>query len=116
MTSEERKAAVRRYYQEIWNRGNLALIDELMALNYRNCDPATPGAGVIEGREGFKQLVVSYRTTFPDLHFEIEGQVAEGDRVVSWWTAGGTMKAPLNGMPATGVSGAVTGITISTFS
>jgi steroid delta-isomerase-like uncharacterized protein len=115
MTTEERKAAVQRYYEVIWNQGELNLIDDLMAEQYRNVDPATPGGGILQGRAAFRQLVTSYRTTFPDLHFTIEGQIAEGDTVATWWTAGGTMRGALNGMPATGKSGAVTGITISRF-
>ena len=95
MTTEARKAAVRRYYEEIWNHGNLDLIDDLMTADYRNVDPATPGGGVLQGRDAFRQLVINYRTTFPDLHFSIEGQIGEGDTVAAWWTGSGTMRGAL---------------------
>jgi steroid delta-isomerase-like uncharacterized protein len=115
---ETNKAAVCRYYEEIWNRGNLRLIDELFAPEYANHDPATPGV-TIHGREAFKGLVNSYREAMPDRHFTIEEQIAEGDRVVSRWTATGTltqeMMTPLGPLPATGKSATVSGITITTF-
>lgn len=116
MISDTRKAIVQRYYSEIWNNGDLALIDELMAPEYQNIDPATPNGGVVYGREGFRQLVTSYRTTFPDITFTIEDQFAEGDTVVSRWIASGTMRGPLNGLPASGLNCAVTGMTFSRFS
>jgi steroid delta-isomerase-like uncharacterized protein len=115
MANEEHKAIVRRYYDEIWNKGDVAVIDELMAPEYQNIDPATPNGGIVHGREGMRQLVEGYRATFPDIHFAISDQFAEGDIVVSRWVASGTMRGPLNGFPATGRNGAVTGITLSRF-
>lgn len=115
MTSDARKAIVQRYYNEIWNNGDLALIDELMAPEYQNIDPATPNGGIVYGREGMRQLVTTYRTTFPDIHFDLHEQFAEGEMVISRWTASGTMQSSLNGLPATGRHGSVTGITLSRF-
>ena len=54
----------------------------------------------------------AYRGAFPDLHFTIEAQVAEGDRVVTRWTAGGTNTGSLGGMPPTGKAVVVSGISI----
>ncbi len=112
--SEENKAIVRRYYQEIWSEGELSLVDELFSPNYENHDPATPGE-VLRGREAFKQFVGGFRTAFPDLKITITEQYAEGDTVVSGWTAGGTQRGPLMGMPASGRAGAVRGVTITHF-
>ena len=53
-----------------------------------------------------------YRNAFPDLHFTIDEQIAEGDKVVTRWTAHGTNKGELLGMPATDKSTTVTGIAV----
>ena len=56
-----------------------------------------------------------YRGAFPDLHFTLEDVIGEGDRVVVRWTATGTHKAEVMGVPATGKRVAVTGIEVSRF-
>jgi steroid delta-isomerase-like uncharacterized protein len=114
VSSETQKNLVRRYYEEMWNPGNLTLIDELFAPSYANYDPATPG-GVAHGPEGMKQLVSTYKSAFPDLHFTIEEMFAEGDRVATRWIARATHQGEMNGIPATGKPAAVTGITITHF-
>ncbi len=114
MTGDDRKAVVRRYYEEIWNRNQITLVDELMTTDYRNIDPATPGT-VLEGRDAFKALVATYRGVFPDLHFAIDRQIAEGDTVVSTWVASGTMRGAMMGHAPTGRSGSVVGTTVSRF-
>lgn len=67
------------------------------------------------GREGFKQFVLMYRSAFPDMHITIEDQIAEGDKVVSRWTARGTHQGELMGIPPTGKQATVTGINIERF-
>ena len=108
--SEQNKAIARRGYKEIWSKGDLAVVDEIYAPNVVLHDPSAPG---VQGHEGIKQLVTMNRTAFPDLHFTIEDQIAEGDKVVTRWMAGGTHQGEFNGIPATGRKGSVTGITIS---
>lgn len=111
MSSEENKALVRRQFERIWNDGNLAVIDELYASSYTNHDPADPGQA--PGPAGFTQRVGLYRNALPDLHLTIEDQVAEADMVVTRWTASGTHKGDLLGIPPTGKSVSVTGMLIS---
>lgn len=116
MNGETLKAIVRNYYDEVWSKGNLSLIDTLMAPDYVNIDPATPAPnGEMHGREGMKALVSSLRGAIPDMTMTIDGQIAEGDTVVSWWHAAGTLLGSLNGLPATGQRGGATGVTITTF-
>ena len=111
MSTEQNKAMDRRVYEEVWNRGNLAVIDELVAANYVDHDPQPTGA--LKGLEGLKQSVTMYRTAFPDVHFTIEDQIAEGDTVVTRWTARGTHQGPLMGIPPTGKQAMVTGVSIT---
>jgi steroid delta-isomerase-like uncharacterized protein len=107
--SEENKARSRRFFEEVWGKGNLAVIDELTASNFVNHN-APPG--LPPGLEGLKQFVVMYRAAFPDIQISIDDVIAEGDKVVIRWTARGTNTGPLFGMPATGKAATVTGITI----
>ena len=112
MSAEYNKAIVRRWYQEIFAQGNLALSDEICAADYLNHDPSAPPGGWPRGPEGTKAIVATYRGAFPDVQFTIEDQVAEGDKVVTRWTGRGTHTGPLMGMPPTGKSMTVTGISI----
>jgi predicted ester cyclase len=94
MSTEENKAIARRLYEEVWNQGNVSAVDELIALNYvGHFDyPADVPVAVENqpGLEQIKQFVSQLRTTFPDYHFTIELQVAEGELVVTRGTAQGT--------------------------
>jgi len=111
MSIEENKAMDRRFYEEVWNGGNLAVVDEFVAANYVDHDPQPTGA--LEGVEGIKQSVTMYRTAFPDAHFTIEDQIAERDLLVTRWRARGTHQGPLMGIPPTGKPAMVTGISIT---
>jgi predicted ester cyclase len=63
-------------------------------------------------REGFKQIVRMYKAAFPNTHMHIEEQIAEGDRIVTRWSAHGTHKGELMGNPPTNKEMTVTGIDI----
>jgi predicted ester cyclase len=110
--SEENKATVRRLMDEVWNQGNLDAIDESLAPDFVNHD-APPG--LPSDREGFKQLAVMYKAAFPDMHLHVEDQLAEGDMVVSRWSAHGTHQGELMGIAPTGKEVTVTGIDIDRF-
>jgi steroid delta-isomerase-like uncharacterized protein len=111
--SAENKALARRFFLEAFNDGNLGVIDELAAPGIVNHDSAMPEPMI--GIEAVKAAVAGYRTGFPDLRITIEEQVAEGDSVVTRWSALGTHGGDLMGMPATGKQATVTGITIDRF-
>jgi steroid delta-isomerase-like uncharacterized protein len=99
MSSEDNKALVRRFYEEI-DRGNLAAMDELVAEDYVNHSPP-PFPGLAPGREGLKRMFQIFWDATPGTH-EIEDQIAEGDKVVTRMTARGTHTGDLPGIPATG--------------
>jgi steroid delta-isomerase-like uncharacterized protein len=100
MSAEENKVLARRVLEEMFNKGNLDVADELLAPDYVDHDPAMPED--IHGPEGFKQYVGAYRSAFSDLHLEIEDQIAEGDKVVTRWTGTGTHDGELSGIAPTG--------------
>ena len=91
MSTEDNKAIARWLYEEALNTGDIAVVDELVAptivLHY---DYPADIAGPVEnqlGLEAIKHFVSHLRTTFPDYHFTVELQVAEGDLVVTRGTA-----------------------------
>ena len=109
--SEEKKAMVRRIFEEVWE-GKLDVADEIFDASH-----VSHGLGVElpPGPEGFKQFVSMYRSAFPDVRFTIEDQIVEEDKVVTRWTAHGTQKGELMGISATGKQVVVTGISINHF-
>ena len=112
MTTEENKASARRFIEEVINRGNFAVLDELSGANF--VDHTAP-PGVPPTNEGTKGFFSMFRAAFPDLHATIEDQVAEGDRVVQRVTTHGTMRGDFQGMPASGKEATWSGIHITRF-
>jgi steroid delta-isomerase-like uncharacterized protein len=106
---EENKAIARRHFEEVWSKGNITLVDEHIATNFVLHDPSSRE---VQGTEGYKQYVTIYRTAFPDIHFIVEDQIAEGNKVATRWTATGTHQGELMGIPPTGKLCTVTGISI----
>jgi predicted SnoaL-like aldol condensation-catalyzing enzyme len=90
MSTEENKAIVRRWSEELFNQGHLEVADEIVAPTYRRHDPGDPF--VVESPEDLKRLVSMLRAQVPDLHISVEDVIAEGDKVVTRYTgANGTL-------------------------
>lgn len=99
---------------ELFNKGNLHLADEIMAPDFVEHDPNMPED--LHGPEAFEGYVSAYRSAFPDLHIAVEDQVAEGDKVATRWTGTGTHDGELTGISPTGRRIDVAGIDISRIS
>lgn len=108
--SQQNKKVERRLIEEVWNRGNYDVIDQLVARDY--VGHSTTPQDETRGPEAYKAFYASLHAAFPDFNVTIEDQIAEGDRVVTRWTASGTHLGPFRGIPPTGNRGAITGITI----
>jgi predicted ester cyclase len=100
MAAEDNKRLVRRALEELYERGNAALADELIAPDYDAHEPAHPERP--EGPEGVKQTVRELHSTFGDLRFDVEDEIAEGDKVVQVATMRGRQIGPLMGREPTG--------------
>ncbi|OGO41830.1 MAG: hypothetical protein A2137_06330 [Chloroflexi bacterium RBG_16_58_8] len=99
MSTSKNKANVRRHVEEVWNKGNLDIIPELISPKY----VAHPLTGdEVKGTDGFKQLVTTMRTAVPDLHITIDSMVAEGDTVAARYTYTGTFTGEIPGYKPTG--------------
>jgi predicted ester cyclase len=104
--SEANKELVRRHFEELFNRRNLAVADELMAQDYLEHALAPFGQaepGSVDGPAAARQTAGWLLAQFPDLHMTIEAMVAEGDTVAVRILSDGTNLGPLNGVvPPTG--------------
>lgn len=113
MSTEENKAVVRRWFDEVLSRGDLDALDSICA----ECHPQFAVVrGVMEpaplGMSGLKSLITGLRSAFPDLQATVEEQIAEGDKVVTRVTIRGTQEGEFLGMPATGRSFTIPGVSI----
>jgi steroid delta-isomerase-like uncharacterized protein len=113
VTVEANKALVRRFYEEVWDRGNLDVADEVFAPEYvrhdfRGGEPEPAAAGQ-------KNIAAAFRTAFPDLSFKVDFVFGEGDLVAGRWTATGTHLGPWTGVDATGRSMRFSGINVFRF-
>jgi predicted ester cyclase len=109
MSTEENKALSRRVIEEIFNKQNPSLADELIDTNF--VDHGIAGMG-FKGPEGFKQFVTTFITGFPDIRLTIDDMVAEGDKVALRLTARGTHKGDFVGIAPTGKQITASGIVI----
>ena len=111
--SELNKKVVRRLFEEVWNKGNLPLADELFTPNYAHHDASTPDVG--RGPESEKKRATLYRTAFPDMQLNIEDIIAEGETVMARWSCRGTHKGDLSGIAPTGKQVNFSGVSIARF-
>ncbi len=97
--AERNKAVVRRFIEEVQNKKDFAVFDELNDPEFVNLS-APPG--VPADREGGKMFLGAFVNAFPDSRVTIDDMIAEGDRVVTKKTFTGTHTGEFNGIPATG--------------
>jgi predicted ester cyclase len=95
MSSDQQKAIVRRFFDEVWNQRKLEVIADIFAptiiLNGRPIE-----------RTALTQIIASRRTAFPDIHVTVEDQVADGDQVATRRTWRGTQQGTYRGIAPTG--------------
>jgi steroid delta-isomerase-like uncharacterized protein len=103
------KNLVRRLF-EAFNTGNISALDDLIATNYIYREPTL---GERRGPTGYKDIVHTYRTAFPDANITVNEQFVDGNTVTSRWTATGTHNGPLMGIPPTGRHVSVQGLLIT---
>jgi steroid delta-isomerase-like uncharacterized protein len=107
---ERNNELVQQAVEEVWNKGNYGTLDQLVA-NDIIIHSSTPGEE-IHGQDGIKQFYTALRAAFPDIHFTIEDQIADDDKVVTRWSAIATHLGPFQGIPPTGRQVHLSGIDI----
>jgi len=109
VASEQNKSIIRHFVDEVINKKNLAAVDTLVAEDFLELVPL-PGQG--PGMEGLKYAIGLFLDAFPDIHWALDEQIAEGDKVVSRFTWTGTHRGPFLGIPPTGRTVTVWGVVI----
>jgi predicted ester cyclase len=83
-------ALAQRFTDEVWNQGNLAVVDELVDANFTRHNPESWSTPITENAEAFKAYVTQIRTMFPDFHVAVETRLADGDLLAARWTVTAT--------------------------
>jgi predicted ester cyclase len=97
-TRQANEALMRRFIDEVWNKGNLDVADEIF--HPEATSPSAPG--LPPGGAGVKVIASAFRNAFPDYWMEITHLVAEDTRVAARFRQGGTQTGDLMGIPPTG--------------
>jgi len=97
------------FIEDVLNQGRFERINDLVLENFIELDPLP---GQQQGREGLKAVLVQFRSAFPDIHWTVSEQIAEGDKVVTRFTWTGTHRDVFLGIPATGRRVEVKGVVI----
>ena len=107
MATHQTQSPIHRIFNEAFNHGNLAVVNELVSSD--NLAHNAFG-GAPNGPQGLKWLIAMFRTAFPDLQCNVEDEIREGDKVAAHWTMRGTHKGSFLGNPPTGRPIVVQGI------
>lgn len=108
----DKKAHVREFIDSVLNNGNIESAHEYY---HEDVTEEEPFRGQEQGITGLKSMCAEFRNAFPDLHWEVEEQILEGDRVLTRFTWTGTHKGEFMGIPATDVELSVRGMVIDRF-
>ena len=112
--SAEEKNKVRRLLEEAFGQGKVEVIGEVLNSDFVCYDPNSE-SGEIRGEETIEAEIEYFRNAVPDLTYTVENQLAEGDKVVTRYTARGTHQAEFFGVAPTGKRIEMSGIQIDRF-
>ena len=99
MATTQIKSPIRLVFNEAFNQGNLAIVDELLSSDHLAQNAL---GGALNGPGGLKWLVATFRIAFPDLHCTVEDEIIGGDKFSAHWTMRGTHMGLFMGNPPTG--------------
>ena len=108
MTTDHKKT-VGLLIEEVFNKGNLYVMEEVVHADYRYQSPTES----MQGIEDLRAFVMAFRVAFPDLHIRIEDQIAEGEKVSTRITMTGTHRGDFLELPATGKPVRIQGVVLS---
>jgi steroid delta-isomerase-like uncharacterized protein len=103
---QDAENSVRRYIEEVWNRGSLAAFDEMTTADYSYELNGQPPLG----RAGMRSFITLMRAAFPDWRVEIVDAITQGGAVAVRWRGHATHQGAFRGIPPTGRQISVTGI------
>ena len=94
----ENKIACKRLYEEVWNQGNLSIIPEVISPNHVAYTTQGPSTGFTQ----LEQMVNTFRTAMPDIHWNIDEMIGEGDKLAIRLTITGTFTGMFGDIKPTG--------------
>lgn len=109
-TLDANKALVRQNFEVIWSQCDLKAADALIAPDYVGHIATLPDA--VRGIEAFKQVITLYHFSSPNIRFDIQDQIAEGNKVATRWIAHGTHQGEFMGVAASGQRLSVSGMSL----
>ncbi len=112
-SSEENKALIRRWFEEVWNKGRADAIPELFAADGIAHGLSEDAANPLRRPAGFLPFHAQFRGAFPDIEVSVEDQIAEGDMVATRCSVRGKHTGDSLGFAATQAPVDFTGITIT---
>jgi steroid delta-isomerase-like uncharacterized protein len=107
LSTATNKAIVRRYLEQVLNERRHDLVEEFLAENIE-----LHGSGLAPGLDVVKQWLTMFAAAFPEGHTTIEDVIAEENKVVARTTFNGSHQAEMRGIPATGKTVSMAGVTI----
>ena len=110
--SEENKALIRRWFEEVWNKGREEAIDEMFAEDGIAHGLADEVGNPLRGPAGFKPFFRKFRAAFPDIEVVVEDTITEGDKIAARCTVRGKHQSDSLGFAATQQPMEITGMTI----
>ena len=110
MSEQSNRELIVRHFDEIFNRGNLAFVEEAYTENAIIHDAILPN--VPAGPGGIRRYVRTYGEPVPDIHFEVQELIADGDTMAAQWIASGTQVGTLLGLPSTGRRVEASGVSV----
>lgn len=110
--SEENKALVRRWFEEVWNKGRNEAIDEMFAADGIAHGLSDDSEKLMQGPSDFKPFHAAFRGAFPDVDIIVEDLIAEGDKVAARCSVRGKHMGDHLGVAASHAPVEFTGITI----
>lgn len=113
MGVEENRSLVLRFYEQVWNQGNVNVAGEIFADDYVRHDLRPTQA--LPGWAGQAKIAADFRAALPDLHMVVDLIVAEGDLVAARWTTEGTNTGAWGGRPPTGRRATFSGVNVFRF-
>ena len=110
MSEQSNRELIVRHFDEVFNRGNLAFVEEAYTENAIIHDAILPN--VPAGPGGIRRYVRTYGEPVPDIHFEVQELIADGDTMAAQWIASGTQVGTLLGLPSTGRRVEASGVSV----
>jgi predicted ester cyclase len=110
MEPDAYKALISRIADDIWNRGDLAVVDDVMSPHAKYHGPHMPNG--LGDRETWRRAISMYRNAFPDSHVTYQDLIVCGNTVIGRWNATATHTGPMPGVQPTQKKIAIEGITI----